>query len=71
VSDEVRLWRVGEDDQLREVIGGHLDLESRLQRWLEADISLVDPGLLAIGREVATDFGGFIDISASTLRAIW
>lgn len=39
-----------------------LDLESRLEEWLAADISILDPGLLVIGCEVETDFGGFIDL---------
>jgi hypothetical protein len=29
---------------------------------MASDISVLDPGLLVIGREVETDFGGFIDI---------
>jgi hypothetical protein len=29
---------------------------------LAADISILDPSLLVIGREVETDFGGFVDI---------
>ncbi len=59
---EVHLWRVGDHDKLIEISPNHLDLESRLQEWLERDISILDPGLLIIGREVETDFGGFIDI---------
>ena len=59
---EVHLWRVGDHDKLIEIGPKPLDLESRLQEWLERDISILDPGLLIIGREVETDFGGFIDI---------
>jgi hypothetical protein len=39
-----------------------LDLESRLEGWLVRDISILDPGLLVIGQQVPTDFGGFIDL---------
>jgi RecB family endonuclease NucS len=46
-----------------------LNLESRLQDWLVRDISILDPGLLVMGREVETDFGGFIDILSSMPRA--
>jgi len=62
LADEVRLWRVGPDERLREIDRAPLNLESRLQEWLTRDISMLDPELLVIGREVETDFGGFIDI---------
>ena len=62
MSDEVRLWRIGPDESLSEVQREPLDLEARLQNWLARDISILDPGLLVIGREVETDFGGYIDL---------
>ena len=62
MADEVRLWRVGSDEQLTEITSASLNLESRLQEWLVRDISILDPALLVIGREVATDFSGPIDI---------
>jgi hypothetical protein len=62
MADEVRLWRILQDENLAEVKRVSLDLESRLQEWLARDISILDPNLLVIGREVETDFGGFIDI---------
>jgi len=62
MPDEVRLWRVGTDESLSEIGRAKLDLEVRLQDWLASDISMLDPGLLVIGREVETDFGGFIDL---------
>lgn len=62
MPDEVRLWRVGTDETLSEIGRAKLDLEARLQEWLAGDISMLDPGLLVIGREVETDFGGFIDL---------
>ena len=62
MAGEVHLWRVGDDEQLIEISRTPLDLESRLQEWLGRDISILDPPLLVIGREVETDFGGFIDI---------
>ena len=33
-----------------------------MEEWLAADISILDPALLVIGRQVETDFGGFIDL---------
>jgi hypothetical protein len=62
MPDEVRIWRVKEGDHLSEIEQSALDLESRLQEWLARDISILDPNLLVIGREVETDFGGYIDL---------
>jgi hypothetical protein len=62
MSDEVHLWRIDPGDQLAKIERGRLDLESRLQEWMAQDISVLDPALLVIDREVETDFGGFIDI---------
>ena len=62
MPDEVRLWRIGPDDSLHEIERAALDLETRLQGWLASDISVLDPELLVIGREVETDFGGYIDL---------
>jgi hypothetical protein len=62
MPDEVRLWRVGNDEGLVEIGRAKLNLEERLEEWLERDISMLDPGLLVIGRQVETDFGGWIDL---------
>jgi hypothetical protein len=62
MPDEVRLCRIGPDDNLDEMGRTSLDLEARLQEWLARDISDLDPELLVIGRKVETDFGGYIDL---------
>jgi len=62
MPNEVRLWQIGSDDSLQEIERAALDLEVRLQEWLARDISVLDPELLVIGREVETDFGGYIDL---------
>ena len=62
MPDEVRLWQVGPNDSLHEIERAALDLETRLQRWLASDISVLDPELPVIGREVETDFGWYIDL---------
>lgn len=62
MPEEVRLWMIEEADRLREIRRSRLDLEARIEAWLERDISVLDPGLLVIGRQVETDFGGFIDL---------
>lgn len=62
MQQEVRLWRVEGGGHLREIQRRPLDVEARLESWLASDISVLDPGLLVIGRQVPTDFGGFIDL---------
>lgn len=62
VADEVHLWQIGAEEQLIAIDRAPLNLESRLQEWLARDISVLEPTLLVIGREVETDYGGFIDI---------
>jgi len=58
MADDIRFWRVMPEEKLTEINHAPLDLEQRLQEWLAKDISILDPGLLVIGREVKTDFGG-------------
>lgn len=55
------MWQVGDGDQLTKIEHGRLDLEARLEEWLERDISILDPGLLVIGRQVHAS-GGPIDV---------
>lgn len=62
MPEEVRMWRISSGDELTAISRFPLDVEARLERWLERDISVLDPGLLVIGRQVATDFGGVIDL---------
>jgi len=62
MPEEIRLWRVGDGDQLREVASSRLDLEERLEKWLAEDISVLSPDLLVIGRQVETEYGGIIDL---------
>lgn len=59
---DVRLWEVFDKDKLKEVLEAQLDLEERIENWLEDDISIISKDLLVIGRQVETDFGGFIDL---------
>ena len=59
---EVRLWEVIDEDTLREIPGSQIAFEVRLEDCLAKDISLLDPNLLVIGRQVRTDFGQAIDL---------
>ncbi len=62
MSLEVGIWRVGED--LSPISLGGMDYEARLQEIISSDLSIIDPNLMVIGREVATGVGGRIDILA-------
>ena len=62
MTQQIRLWRVTSHDHLEEVSPGAIDLESRLETWIEAEVSIVEADLLVIGRQVTTDFGGIIDL---------
>jgi hypothetical protein len=58
---EVRLWNVV-GGSLTELPRARLDLEERLEAWIEKDISLLSPDLLVIGRQVETAYGGLVDL---------
>lgn len=62
MSQHIRLWKVGERDRLQEIQSERLDLERRLEQWIEHDISMIADGLLVIGKQVPTTFGGFLDL---------
>lgn len=62
MSIETAIWRIHQN--LHPVPLEGIDYEQRLQQIIAADLSIVDPRLMVIGREVATSFGGSIDILA-------
>ena len=43
---QVHLWEVISDRELREVPSSQINLEERLEEWLVSDISILDPNLL-------------------------
>ncbi len=59
---QVRLWEVISDQELDEIHSHPIPLEERLEAWLIYDISVLDPNLLVIGRQVGTGFGKEIDL---------
>ena len=59
---KIRMWEVTSGDKLTEISSSEIDLEERLENWLETDISMLDPNLMVIGRQVRTEFGGEIDL---------
>jgi hypothetical protein len=62
MPQDVRIWEVQAGDKLAELKKARLNLEERIEAWLEQDISIVSDDLLVIGRQVGTDFGGVIDL---------
>jgi hypothetical protein len=61
MTQSIRLWEV-RSDQLVAIDSRHLDLESRLETWLERDTSLLGEDFLVIGRQVITSHGGIVDL---------
>lgn len=59
----MELWQIN-DDQLMPLEKPTLDLEKRLENWIENDISLIGIDALIIGRQVHTGYGGYIDLLA-------
>ena len=59
---QVRLWEVTPGQGLEEIPARLAGLEERLETWLADDISVLDPSLIVIGRQVHTDYGGIIDL---------
>jgi hypothetical protein len=57
------LWSV-HNETLSVLPKQQLDSEDRLETWIAQDISLLGMGLLIIGRQVITSFGGRIDLLA-------
>ena len=62
MPQEVRVWKILDRKKLKEIKKGKLDLEERIEDWLEQDISIISDDLLVVGRQVETDFGGVIDL---------
>lgn len=61
MPQKIRLWAVA-DKTLKEVRTSPVRLEERLEDWLANDISVLDPDLLVIDRQVRTDYGTIIDL---------
>ena len=59
---QVRLWEITADRKLTEIPAQYASLEQWIEDWLADDISVLDPSLLVIGRQVRTSFGGAIDL---------
>jgi len=59
---ELGVWRI--DRELQRLNVTSLEQEKRLEDFLAQDISIASPYWMVIGRQVATDYGKFIDLLA-------
>jgi hypothetical protein len=62
MSQLIKVWKILNDQGLQEIETARLDFEQRIHDWIEQDISIISDDLLVIGKEVQTDYGGFIDL---------
>lgn len=62
MPQQVRMWEITPENTLAEVTPSVISLEERLEDWLESDISMLDPDLLVIGRQVRIPSVGTIDL---------
>lgn len=60
---DMRIWRI-RDDRLETVRTEKLQSEESLENWLAADVSMVAPDLLVIGRQLTSPLGGILDLLA-------
>jgi hypothetical protein len=60
---EMGLWRA-DGEKLSRIVPTALALESQLETYIESDPTMLGETLLIIGRQVATAYGGFIDLLA-------
>ncbi len=60
----MKLWKVEQNEALKELPVSSLEKESILEDWIEKDSSILGMELLIIGRQVTTEFGGRIDLLA-------
>ena len=68
MSEQTRIWAIDAEDTLQEIKPSRLDQESRIQTWVEKDIDIISSNLLVIGREMETDYHGYIDILCLDLQ---
>jgi hypothetical protein len=62
MPEDMRLWRVQPNDDLVEITKAKLNLEHRIEGWLQRDIAVIASDLLVIARQLPTAFGGIIDL---------
>ena len=62
MPEDLKIWEVTPEDKLKNISKAKLNLEERLEKWLENDISILSTDLLLIGRQITTAYNGVIDL---------
>lgn len=58
----VGIWRI--NDTVKKISFSPIETESKLESVLDRDISVLDPALMVVGRQVLTAFGKLVDLLA-------
>lgn len=61
--NKTKLWKV-KDDSLSEMTSSSLDLEERIHKWVEKDLSIILPNAILVGSKIKTDHGKELDLLA-------
>src|ERR671925_344537 len=59
---KTEIWRI--DNGLEKVSFSSIEAEKKLESAIDKDISIIDPDLMIIGRQVPTSFGKYVDLLA-------
>lgn len=62
MPEDLKIWEITSEDKLKDISKAKLNLEERLEKWLENDISILSTDLLLIGRQITTAYNGVIDL---------
>lgn len=62
MPQDIRLWSIKNQNELKEISKSKLDLEGKLENWIANDAKMISEDLLVIGRQVQTTAGGIIDL---------
>jgi RecB family endonuclease NucS len=57
---ELGIWKI--NDSLEKITFSNIETELKLEETITKDISIIDPTLMIIGRQIITSFGKIIDI---------
>ena len=55
MAEVVRMWKIINQENLVEIKRSKLNLEERIESWLEKDISIISSEIMIIGRQEKTD----------------
>ena len=70
MSQDIRLWEITSEENLREINRSRLDLERRIENWLESDITILKEDQEVNGKSImgilmlAAERGSLITIIA-------